>query len=338
MTETANAVTICSNALLSLGAQPISSFDEAGGAAQLDRAKLAAGLYPQARAALPDAQAPEFGYAHRFLLPGDWLRTLAVGNPERNERIDFRAEGRYLLSDAVVFPLTYIADVDEHQWDSLLVDAMTATMAVRMAYPITKSAAMIETKTAELRAVMQQARSVDGQDEPPETLGDFPLMLARLGGASGWGGRGEIRFHQDQLYWRRDEPAPNGAKLLENVFVLVQGGVIGRYGLRFTQPAKHGDKHAVLIPYVFNRDQAYMLEVGDAYLRVYLQNGAQVQREVSPGVFAPFEIQTDYAEADLDSIDYVQSADTMFFSTTSIRSAACADSVTPRGCWRTFRG
>ncbi|KAK6697452.1 hypothetical protein SNK04_014024 [Fusarium graminearum] len=142
-----------------------------------------------------------------------------------------------------------------------------------------------------------------------------------------------------RLYGRTDiDRYQNGAKLLENVFVLVQGGVIGRYGLRFTQPAKHGDKHAVLIPYVFNRDQAYMLEVGDAYLRVYLQNGAQVQREVSPGVFAPFEIQTDYAEADLDSIDYVQSADTMFLSTTSIRSAACADSVTPRGCWRTFRG
>jgi len=116
-----------------------------------------------------------------------------------------------------------------------------------------------------------------------------------------------------RLYGRTDiDRYQNGAKLLENVFVLVQGGVIGRYGLRFTQPAKHGDKHAVLIPYVFNRDQAYMLEVGDAYLRVYLQNGAQVQREVSPGVFAPFEIQTDYAEADLDSIDYVQSADTMF--------------------------
>ncbi|KAK6697243.1 hypothetical protein SNK04_014161 [Fusarium graminearum] len=50
MTETANAVTICSNALLSLGAQPISSFDEAGGAAQLDRA--IAGLHPQVRKAV----------------------------------------------------------------------------------------------------------------------------------------------------------------------------------------------------------------------------------------------------------------------------------------------
>ncbi|WP_414488455.1 hypothetical protein [Stenotrophomonas maltophilia] len=104
----------------------------------------------------------------------------------------------------------------------------------------------------------------------------------------------------------------NGAKRLENVFVLVQGGVIGRYGLRFTQPAKHGDKHALLVPYVFNRDQAYMLEIGDAYLRVFLQNGAQVQRETTAGVFVPYEIQTDYAEADLDSLDYVQSGDTMF--------------------------
>ncbi|MGH3799425.1 MAG: hypothetical protein ACREPD_04975 [Stenotrophomonas sp.] len=116
-----------------------------------------------------------------------------------------------------------------------------------------------------------------------------------------------------RLYGRSDiDRYNNGAKVLLNVFVLVQGGVIGRYGLRFTQPAKHGDKHGVLIPYVFNRDQAYMLEVGDAYIRVYLQNGAQVQTETSPGVFTPYEIQSDYAEADLDSIDYVQSGDTMF--------------------------
>lgn len=116
-----------------------------------------------------------------------------------------------------------------------------------------------------------------------------------------------------RLYGRTDiDRYNNAAKVLLNVFVLVQGGVVGRYGLRFTQPAKHGDKHAVLIPYVFNRDQAYMLELGDAYLRVFLQNGAQVQAETSPGVFVPYEIQTDYAEADLDAIDYVQSGDTMF--------------------------
>lgn len=202
MIQSANAVSICSNALLSLGAEPISSFDEADGYADQDRAKLCASLYPQVRLGVlrshpwncairrvqlsPDAQPPAFGYAYRFLLPGDWLRTLGVG--DRGDRIDFRAEGRYLLSDSVVFPLLYLADVDESQWDPLLVDAMTAAMAARLAYPITRSASMIEVKTAELRQLMQQARSVDGQDDPPETLGDFPLMTSRLGGY-GWGSR-----------------------------------------------------------------------------------------------------------------------------------------------------
>lgn len=116
-----------------------------------------------------------------------------------------------------------------------------------------------------------------------------------------------------RLYGRTDiDRYQSSAKVLENVLVLVQGGVERRYGLRFGQPAKHGDKHAELIPYVFNRDQAYMLEVGDAYLRVFLQDGSQVVRETSPGVFLPYELQTDYAEADLPALDYVQSGDTMF--------------------------
>lgn len=116
-----------------------------------------------------------------------------------------------------------------------------------------------------------------------------------------------------KLYGRGDiDRYHNGAEALENVIILVQGGVRSRYGLRYTAPAKHHDKDAELIPYVFNRQQRYMLELGDAYLRVYLDNGAQVQQETSPGVFVPYEIQTDYAEADLSTIEFVQRGDTMF--------------------------
>lgn len=102
----------------------------------------------------------------------------------------------------------------------------------------------------------------------------------------------------------------NAAAELENMFVLVQGGVVRRYGLRYTQPVKQEHRHTILVPYVFNRDQAYMLEFGDAYIRVYLQNGAQVL--ANDGV-TPYEIATGYFEADLDEIDYVQSGDTMLF-------------------------
>lgn len=111
-----------------------------------------------------------------------------------------------------------------------------------------------------------------------------------------------------RLYGRQDiDRYRNAVKVAENVFILVQGGMIRRYGMRYTAKAKHADKHTILVPYVFSRSQAYMLEFGDAFFRVFLEDGAQV---ISGGV--PYEVATDYAEADLDEIDFVQSGDTMF--------------------------
>ena len=102
----------------------------------------------------------------------------------------------------------------------------------------------------------------------------------------------------------------NGAKVLENVVIYVHGGVARRPGLAYLARAKHDNKRAVLIPYVFNDSQAYMLEVGDAYIRVFTSDGQQVQ--ASPGV--PYEVPTTYAEADLPELDYCQSADTMLLT------------------------
>lgn len=111
-----------------------------------------------------------------------------------------------------------------------------------------------------------------------------------------------------RLFGRQDiERYRNAVKSAENVFLLVQGGAIRRYGLRYTAKAKHADKHEILVPYVFSRSQAYMLEFGDAYFRVFFSDGGQVE---SGGL--PYEVPTDYAEADLDEIDFVQSGDTMF--------------------------
>lgn len=112
-----------------------------------------------------------------------------------------------------------------------------------------------------------------------------------------------------RLYGRVDiDRYQNGAAELENVVVYVHGGVARRPGLAFLARAKHQDKRAVLMPYVFSESQAYMLEVGDAYIRVFTSDGRQVQDGA-----APFEVQTSYAEADLADLDYCQSADTMFF-------------------------
>lgn len=99
----------------------------------------------------------------------------------------------------------------------------------------------------------------------------------------------------------------NGAKIIENAVCVVQGGVVRRPGTRFAAAAKYGDRKARLIPYVFNRSQAYMLEFGDGYLRIY-QNGRQLVNDDN----TPYEIASPYTVDMLSEVNYVQGADTMF--------------------------
>lgn len=100
----------------------------------------------------------------------------------------------------------------------------------------------------------------------------------------------------------------NGLKTGENLQFLVQGGARRRAGLRFVAETKTSAKRSRLIEFIFNREQAYMLEFGDLYMRVF-KNGAPV---LVLGV--PYEIATPYTEAQLDDIAYVQGADTMFLA------------------------
>lgn len=99
----------------------------------------------------------------------------------------------------------------------------------------------------------------------------------------------------------------NGAKQIENAVCVVQGGVMRRPGSRYAAAAKYGDRNARLIPYVFNRSQAYVLEFGDGYMRIF-QNGAQLVNDDN----TPYEIASPYSSAMLPAVNYVQGADTMF--------------------------
>lgn len=188
------AVSIASNALLMLGAQPINDFNE-----DSDRARLASNLYESARDLLlrshpwncavkrvvlsPDIMAPVFGYTYQFTLPGDWLRTLSVGIA--GEEIDYRIEGRKILANDSTLKLRYICrNNQESSWDTALIDAMTKTMAAMMAYAITQSTSKEELEFRKLERVLTQARAIDGQEDPPETLGDFRLLAARSYGMS----------------------------------------------------------------------------------------------------------------------------------------------------------
>lgn len=193
---TTSAVSICSNALLDVGAQTIASFDEAS-----DRATIVANRWESVRDAVlrshpwncavrrvilaPEVGTPAFDYAYAFALPGDWLRTLQVG--EYGQEIDYKTESGTILAHVTALRLRYIwKNTEPASWDSMLVEGMTRAMAAAIAYPITQSASLAELKEQTFRDFMRQTRAVDGQDDPPEQLGDTRLFNARFGPSRNW--------------------------------------------------------------------------------------------------------------------------------------------------------
>lgn len=185
----ATVVSICSNALLMLGAKPINSLTE-----ENDRARIASNLWEGVRDDLlrshpwncaikrvvlsPEATTPAFDYAYQFALPGDLLRILSLG--ERGEYVEYRVEGRRLLTDSNVVNLRYVFQNDNPAtWDSALVYAAELRMAAAMAYAITQSATLAETKRQEAELAFRRAKAVDGQEEPGDTVGDFRLLGVR---------------------------------------------------------------------------------------------------------------------------------------------------------------
>ena len=186
----ASAVSICSNALLMVGAQTINSFD----GDLSDRQRLVANLYPTVRDYVlsmhpwncaikrvqlgPDVVPPSYDYANAFTLPPDFLRLLAVG--EAGAETDFRIEGGKILSDEALLKLRYIFKNDnEATWTPLLVMAATQAMRQVLAYPITQSASLEQLIDTAIGPILKRARAIDSQDQPPETLGDFRLLGSR---------------------------------------------------------------------------------------------------------------------------------------------------------------
>lgn len=189
----ASDTTICSNASMLLGGNPITDL----ATDNTDRARLARNLWEPVRnyvlrrhpwncaikrvqlTALPDA--PEFDFAFKFTLPGDFMRVLSVG--ERYNETEFKIESGKLLSDESPLLLRYIwRNTNPATYDDMLVWGLTMSMKAVMAYPITQSASLEQLVETALKDVLKQARAVDGQDDTPDTLGDSPLLSARFGG------------------------------------------------------------------------------------------------------------------------------------------------------------
>lgn len=190
---TANTgVSICSNALLMLGAQPINDFNENN-----DRARLAVNLFSGVRDALlrehpwscaikrvllaPSVEKPVFGYQYSFMLPADCLRVLSIG--DEGEYIQYLIEGRSLIANERSIKLRYVfQNTDVSSYDSILVNLLELAMAAKLAYAITQSTSMAQLRLQEFQMALKTAKSLNALEYPGDTFGNSPLLESRLYG------------------------------------------------------------------------------------------------------------------------------------------------------------
>jgi hypothetical protein len=188
---TLSAAGLCAQALLRLGAQPLSSLDEG-----TSEAAIAAGLYPLARDALLSAHSWSFAMRQArlarldmtpladfravFALPDDFIRALSAGHQGRSQGIAYRVQGATLLADAEEAILSYVARVDEAAFPPFFAQALVARLAAEFCGPVTENAARAEALFRQADAEFRRARMIDAtQDEQPR-LDDFTLIKARF--------------------------------------------------------------------------------------------------------------------------------------------------------------
>ena len=105
----------------------------------------------------------------------------------------------------------------------------------------------------------------------------------------------------------------NGALIVENCWILPEGGVFRRPGLKYICEVKDSSKFTLALPFEYDTSDAFAIEVSAGAFR-FIKNRAQV---ISGP--APYEVANSYAEADLRDIHYEQSADFLFL--TSLNAA-----------------
>lgn len=114
--------------------------------------------------------APAFGYNSAFPLENDHIRLLTVG--QYDDITDYQLEnGRILSNESGPLYIRYIYDnTDIRTWDYAAIMALAAYMAQLMSYEITGNSSLGESLKDTVNELMIEAKSVDGQERPPQRV------------------------------------------------------------------------------------------------------------------------------------------------------------------------
>jgi len=131
-----------------------------------------------ARASLAKlATSPAFGYDDEYQLPADCLRVVEV----YDTTLPWVVEGKKLLSDeGSPLSIRYVRrEEDPNQWDSLLVSAVAARLAMELCEELTQSNTKREIATREYEDLLSRARMADGQEQSPMPFEEDSWINAR---------------------------------------------------------------------------------------------------------------------------------------------------------------
>jgi hypothetical protein len=111
-----------------------------------------------------------------------------------------------------------------------------------------------------------------------------------------------------KVYTRSDiDKWKAGCKTLLNFVPLPQGGVQRRPGFEYIASARNHNAAIRLIPFQFSTDQAYIIAAQNGTLR-FFKDGEQILDENNNA----YTLNTNYAAADLPTLQWTQSYDTLF--------------------------
>lgn len=113
------------------------------------------------------------------------------------------------------------------------------------------------------------------------------------------------------LRGRTDTPNyPKSCRALRNMIPIKQGPVRKRPGTKFVNTTK-GNAQVRPIPWVFSEDQKFVLEFGAGHIRFWTESGFV---ETTPGSGVPYEIANSYSLAQVQALQYAQSADVVYLT------------------------
>jgi hypothetical protein len=185
-----SSVELCSSALVKLGAQAISSFQDG-----TTEAEVASRLYTLARDALLCAHPWSFAtaraslvrlsgepvsdFAHAYALPQDLLKALSAGDANRPRGLQFQIIHRQLHTDADSVVLSYIFRSSEGDFPPYFSNALVSRLAAEFCLPLTENSARAERLARLAEEELKLARLVDSQQDSPPRLEHFSLIEAR---------------------------------------------------------------------------------------------------------------------------------------------------------------